>query len=114
MFEKIPFHSYEDFSKQLGLKESGILETPSAKWVTTHVTGIERALTYDFELHQHPFVSDIVQRLVQGSVPSLEEADTAIASQAFFGTYGPKALVEANPPQREVDFGTSGAYSVYN
>ncbi len=108
MYKHVLFHKTADFAIRVGI-------VPGRNTaVTTHRTGIERSLVYDFDLHQHPFVSELVRRLVTGSIDALQEADTSIASQAFFGAYAPSNLVEANPPQREVDFSKEGGYAVYN
>ena len=36
----------------------------------------ERKLSYRFHTHFHPYVSELVERLVKGSVPALQAADT--------------------------------------
>lgn len=39
----------------------------------------ERELSYRFYLHQHPYVQQLVQRLLRGATPELQAADTAYA-----------------------------------
>src|SRR5688572_8282529 len=110
----IPFHGYVDLHELLGTGRFDPSDVPVTH--TTRLTGVERSLTYDFELHEHPFVSEMVQRLASGSISALQDADTdpTLQSQAFFGAYAPTALVEQTPPVRTFDFKSSAAYVGYH
>lgn len=95
----------------------------------------ERRLTYRFNTHFHPYVSELVDRLVETSVAGLQAADTEYVTgpdgvpellpdakprpvlyEELFGEdrYAPTSLVEKPYPVKELDFGAAGAYSVYN
>ncbi len=112
MSSLILFHNTQDFLHRLGL---GIAPAPGGITITRHQVGVERSMEYDFELHLHPFVSDLVQRLVNGAIPGLQAGDTEISSQTFFSGYLPSSTrVESQPPQREIDFKSTGSHSVYN
>jgi hypothetical protein len=74
-------------------------------------------VSYRFTTHFHPFVHELMQRLIAESVAGLQDADTAhppLRRQLFSGTdYQPKSLVDAEWPVAELDF-DGGPYSVYN
>ena len=87
----------------------------------------ERVLEYDVALHQHPYVADLVQRLLERSVRGLQAADTeygtaklpdgrprpVLYDSEFFAKYVPATSV-ASSPVKELDFAGAGAYSEYN
>lgn len=82
-----------------------------------------RLLRYRFYTHFHPYVDDLVQRLIRGSVRGLQSADTEtppLFQQLFTNTrYAPNSLLVVNDerhrhPVKDLDFSPSGAYSVYN
>lgn len=95
----------------------------------------ERDLSYRFYLHQHPYVQQLVQRLLSKGIPGLQAADTDYVSKSdgsfetlpdsdefkpvlysdfFQEAYRPNAeLVEAYPV-KDIDFMSAGAYSIYN
>jgi hypothetical protein len=139
------FHSYFDASVrpyQVCL--------PGKGWVThsvsKHIKTEDRHLAYEVNLHEHPYVRELVSALVLGSVDGLEAANTAYVSKPSGGfeplkdsegkiqkmadgtviplpqlykdffkqDYRPSALVEQPYPVMELDFTSSGAYSVYN
>src|SRR5260221_1027244 len=112
-----------------------------------HTTIEDRNLSYRFYLHAHPYVAELVNRLIQGSVPGLQDADTTycqnpdgtlqslkddfgntkslsdgtpiprpvLYQELFTGnSYGPSNLVNHPYPVKDLDFSSSGAYSVYN
>ncbi|MGA2704760.1 MAG: insecticidal toxin protein [Isosphaeraceae bacterium] len=107
----------------------------------------EKHLFYYFYLHAHPFVAELVARLIQRSVPGLLGADTeyhrkrdgtleplkdahgkvhtladgtpiprpVLYEELFSHTsYNPSSLVGQPYPVKDLDFTSSGAYSVYN
>jgi hypothetical protein len=77
----------------------------------------QRSLGYDFSLHQHPYVTELLGRLLEKSVRGLQDADTeprpAFYDSTFFDAYAPTSSV-ATRPVKELDFGISGAYAPYN
>ena len=95
----------------------------------------ERDLSYRFYLHQHPYIQQLVQRFLRKSTAGLQAADTEYVKKpdgsfetlpgssqfkpTFYGEffnrdYKPQSLVETPYPAKELDFTSSGAYSVYN
>ncbi len=100
----------------------------------------ERRLSYRFYPHFHPYVGDLMKRLIEDSIAGLQTADTDYVHKAdgslemlpalpgqpaqarpklyseIFNTtnYDPTAMVSQPYPVRELDFTSSGAYSVYN
>ena len=95
----------------------------------------EREVSYRFYLHQHPYVQQLVQRLVRKGTSELQAADTDYLKKAdgsfetlpdgkfkprlyadfFNAVYKPNtALVEQPYPVKDLDFTSSGAYSAYN
>ena len=82
-----------------------------------------RLLKYRFHTHQHPYVTDLVNRLITGSVRGLQDADTATPAllERLFTEqrYAPSSLLVVDDerhhhPVADLDFSSSGAYSVYN
>ncbi|MFC7548744.1 hypothetical protein [Plantactinospora sp. GCM10030261] len=82
-----------------------------------------RLLKYRFHNHTHPYVTELVNRLITGSVRGLQDADTATPPlrEELFTTarYAPSGLLVVNDqrhkhPVHELDFSSSGAYSAYN
>lgn len=95
----------------------------------------ERRVSYRFAAHFHPYVSELVDRLVENSVAGLQAADTEyvedppgvpvllpdgkprpVLHEELFGLgdYMPTEVVEKPYPVKELDFSSAGAYSVYN
>ncbi len=82
----------------------------------------KRKLSYRFYLHQHPFVQELMQRLVRKGVEGLLSIDTEyredgkpkLYEEFFPSTYRPTDLVRKPFPVKELDFATEGAYAVYN
>jgi len=111
-----------------------------------HIKTEDRKLDYQLYLHAHPYVSDLVDKLVRGSVDGLEAADTEyvlkhdggfeplkdddgkvqalpdgtqlplpqLYKSFFRAGYDPGHLVAQPYPVMDLDFTSSGAYSVYN
>ena len=95
----------------------------------------ERTLSYAFRAHFHPYVGQLVHRLVTDSIDGLQGADTEDVTRPD-GTvvtlpdgsprpvlyqelmtarrYGPTQLVSQPYPVADLDFTTSGGYAVYN
>ena len=68
---------------------------------------VQRHLGYDFSLHQHPYVTDLVQRLLEKSVGGLQGADTEnppLYDSKFFDLYHPNPAVVATRPVKDLDF----------
>ena len=89
----------------------------------------ESELTYRFENHFHPYVGELIDRLLKGQASEMQAADTPSGTPAgatpslsgaekLFGkeqTYIPEPGLVAEPyPAKELDFSTSGSYSIYN
>jgi receptor-binding and translocation channel-forming TcA subunit of Tc toxin len=96
----------------------------------------ERELRYQFYPHFHPYVGQLVQRLLKKSVSGLQAADTEYVTNAngsfvtlpngkkkpvhyadIFSqsSYKPSATLVRQPyPVKELDFTATGAYSAYN
>mgnify|MGYP001793133692 CR=1 FL=1 len=89
-----------------------------------------RDLEYQFYLHSHPYILELVQRLVRQSISGLQSIDTEstnttentpknseyILYEDFFQeAYQPNnKLIDSNHPVKDLDFSVSGAYSAYN
>ena len=95
----------------------------------------ERTLRYAFRTHFHPYVGELVHRLVTDSLDGLQGADTEDVTRPN-GTvvtlpdgspkpvlyeplmtdrkYRPTAMVSEPYPVADLDFSTSGGYSIYN
>ena len=103
---------------------------------TKKTTLEERELTYRFYTHFHPYPKELIKRLIEGSISGLQEADTEYTTeilsngkakpkfyQEFFKSYEPdEGLIPPKAegsdkllhPVKDLDFSSSGAYSVYN
>jgi receptor-binding and translocation channel-forming TcA subunit of Tc toxin len=82
-----------------------------------------RLLKYRFHTHYHPYVTELVNRLIAGSVRGLQDADTAsppLLEELFSPQrYDPSSLMVVDDerhrhPVADLDFSPSGAYAVYN
>lgn len=126
------FHS----SLDLGQVRAPLLnQTLKRLWHTVR----ERELSYTFATHFHPYVSELVTRLIRQSIPGLQAADTEyernvdgspvklpdgkprpkLYEELFTATrYQPTALVPKDDdhayPVKDLDFSSNGAYAVYN
>ncbi len=60
---------------------NGLLYNPSfrGRRTSVHYTQVikERELHYSFDPHFHPYITQLLNRLIQESVPGLQSADTA-------------------------------------
>lgn len=80
-------------------------------------TVVDRDLHYTFSTHFHPYVRELVSALVEKSVAGLQAADTdpKLFKEILTGTqYAPTSLVTKPYPVKDIDFTSTGAYSVYN
>jgi hypothetical protein len=123
------FHGYLD--AELVYTKPGFVDALAFREIVT----LERDVSYRFYSHFHPYVGELVRRLLQRSVSGLQAADTEyvrrpdgtyetlpdgktkkpVLYQEFFDSrYDPKALVHPPRPVKDLDFTFSGAYSVYN
>jgi hypothetical protein len=82
-----------------------------------------RLLRYRFFTHRHPYVTELVNRLITRSVRGLQDADTAsppLREELFTATrYDPSSLLVVDSsvhenPVADLDFSPGGAYAVYN
>lgn len=108
-----------------------VVETEETKYFIIQ----EREVSYRFYLHQHPYVQQLVQRLLRKGTAGLQAADTDYRKQAdgsfetlpdgkfkprlytdfFNAAYKPNSEVVQEPyPVKDLDFTSSGAYSAYN
>lgn len=136
------FHGYYDAQLRpyLGYKSD-------RGWTTEvqrkHITIQERKLSYQFYPHFHPYITELVQRLITNSVSGLQATDTEyeknpdgsfktfasdhpnealrgkpipkLYAEIFSAThYNPSDLVTQPHPFKNLDFTSSGAYAVYN
>ncbi|MCU0543436.1 MAG: toxin [Oscillatoriaceae cyanobacterium Prado104] len=138
--ESRQFHGYYDarIRPYLGYdREQGWTAKASRK----HTTIQERKLSYQFYSHFHPYVGELVERLIEKSVAGLQATDTEYRQNPdgslktfpanhpnealrnkpipqlyadFFAAYNPSGLVQQPHPVKDLDFTSSGAYSVYN
>lgn len=67
-----PFHGYFD----LATSTAGNVTELVPGTVATPVTIKERAMSYQFYPHFHPYVAELIKRLIEGSVGGLQSADT--------------------------------------
>lgn len=67
------FHGYRDTA--LAFEPSRVVETKETKYFIIQ----EREVSYRFYLHQHPYVQQLVQRLLRKGTPGLQAADTQYA-----------------------------------
>lgn len=110
---------------------AGVITTTETK----HIIIQEREVSYRFDPHAHPFVRDLIHRLIERAVPGLQAADTdyerkpdgsfvtlpdgrrkpVLYADYFSPTrYNPSALVREPRPVKDLDFTSGGAYAVYN
>jgi hypothetical protein len=102
----------------------------------TGVDVVEQTIGYTFSTHYHPYVPDLMTRLVNGSVPGLEGTDTDYQTNpdgswqmlpgqtgrprpklyldTFAADYAPTSLVTTPYPVRDIDFDFDGAYAGHN
>jgi len=123
-------HTFRDRNApEIRLQEGGGVRT-----YTQHYTDVKRQLDYQFISHYHPYVSELVKRLAEHSIPGLQDADTDFSHgkvqdaegrdhpAAFYDdkiftptVYAPTAAVDMkHPPLKQLEFDSDGAYSVYN
>ena len=116
-----------------GLQPAPQPAAPEKTWRYRTVT--KRDLSYEFFLHAHPYVTQLMHRLMQESVAGLQRADTEyqrksdgtveklpdeknrpLLYEEIFSRerYNPSEIVKAPYPVKDLDFDGRGAYSVYN
>ena len=86
------------------------------------ITELKNYLEYRFTLHQHPYVQELIQRLIDDGVEGLQDADTANPAlyESFFkAMYDPQVINANDPlvvkyPVKDLDFDPNGAYAIYN
>lgn len=132
------FHGYYDVNTR-----PYQIYTPDWGWTGEfgrHITTEERTMSYQFFPHYHPYVTELVQRLIGGDLADLQAADTdyqkkpdgsfvtlpdgkprPVLYEELFTTssYNPDTTLVPNTsdspwPVKDLDFTSSGAYSVYN
>ncbi|HLG61746.1 MAG TPA: hypothetical protein VKY19_07420 [Ktedonosporobacter sp.] len=111
---------------------------PGLGWtrvIVRHITTEERSLNYQFFPHFHPYVGELVRRLIETDIEGLQDADTdyqknpdgsfvtlpdgkprpTLYDELFTSNnYNPSDMVQQPYPVKDLDFTSSGAYSVYN
>ncbi|MDT7690128.1 MAG: hypothetical protein QOE46_2887 [Acidobacteriota bacterium] len=128
-----PFHGYYD--EQLGLSPAASFELEANPSFGKEITTRQRTLSYLFSTHFHPYVPNLVRRLIEKSVAGLQATDTEYVkkSDGTFVTlpggkpkpvlydelfsaakYDPSKMVTKPYPVKDIDFTSGGAYSVYN
>lgn len=128
-----PFHGYYD--EQISLSEKTSLEVQPVITLGKQITTQQRSLSYQFYAHFHPYVANLVKRLIEKSVSGLQSMDTEyvkkpdgsfvtlpggkpkpVLYQDLFTAvkYDPSDMVEQPYPVKDIDFTSGGAYSVYN
>jgi hypothetical protein len=98
----IRFHGYIDSRVrpyQIYEPASGWTDQPELR----HTTIVDRKLSYRFSPHEHPYVPELVKKLIEGSVPGLEAADTEYVQNAD-GSFQP--LTDANGNTKTLSDGT--------
>lgn len=130
------FHDYTDSEMiRYYRNPSKTTTTTTETRETRHFTIQEREVSYRFHLHQHPYIQQLINRLLQKSVSGLQAADTDYEKDAngavkklpdgkpkptlyseIFSTrnYNPSNLVQTPYPVKDLDFTSGGAYSGYN
>ena len=86
-----------------------------------------QGIDYRFYPHFHPYLEELAQKLFSDGVAGLQNADTKYASElgnegkprlefyaSIFEAYKPSSLVKRPYPVNDLDFTSSGAYSIYN
>src|SRR5689334_8177448 len=80
MPELTRFHNYYDARVVATMRQPPVRNQTVI--VRKHRTIQDRTLRYTFTPHYHPYVPQLVQRLVQQSVPGLQSIDTEYATPA--------------------------------
>lgn len=131
MSNQVPIKSFHATLDYADVRDQMMIFDPSG---TEYIT-LEREVSYRFYPHFHPYVGQLAQRLLRKSTSGLQAADTEYVKAAdgsvvkladgknkpvlyadiFSPTnYNPSALVQQPYPVKDLDFTSSGAYSVYN
>lgn len=125
------FHSWSDQA----LVAAASKGSPGWDWlVKVTRTWQEWSLSADVRPHFHPFVAELAERLVTGSIRGLQDADTEVArnpdgtvvvlpdgtprpalyAELFAGAYQPTVRVAQPYPVADLTFDADAAYAVYN
>ena len=132
LMQPLTFHHY---SEQLSMfVASEARSIPALAYHNKHYFEQDRELGFKFRSHFHPYVGELITRLIEESVRGLQDADTeyvrnpdgstkmlrrgrpqpVLYSKIFFEPlYKPGPTVEQEPI-KDLDFTTTGPYSVYN
>lgn len=91
------FQTYTDSLAQSGYRQSAAI----AAIINSHKTvEVEtRILTYQFSPHFHPYVTDLIDRLIEKSIPGLQAADTEYRTLAKLSAEITVISVDANNKQ---------------
>jgi hypothetical protein len=131
------FHGYYDARvRPLKIYKSKPETETTWEVVQKHFIIKERNLSYRFYPHFHPYVNKLMSRLIEGSLRELQNADTDYQRDddgtiktfqdgsspipTLYGklfskdSYDPSSVVKEPYPVKDLDFTSSGAYSVYN
>jgi len=71
--DKMKINSYHGIANESGVESGYCVETRVERYNVIQ----ELDASYQFYLHQHPYVQQLTQRLIRGGIPELQAADTA-------------------------------------
>ncbi len=115
------YHGSSDWQRRLNIFDPRIGENLAQALAPGRIAS--RILRYRFSPHFHPYVGTLIQKLIDGSVKGLQDADTAdppLFERLFTAErYAPNPQLVVNDarhghPVKDLDFSPGGAYSVYN
>lgn len=114
------FHNLQDAYSAQTIKEPepdiDIEKYLRVKWQKPRES-TETHLSYSFDNHSHPYVSQLMSLLQRQSVDGLQKADTKnsdFREEFFVDEYVPTKFVGKPYPVKDLDFSPRGGYSVYN
>jgi hypothetical protein len=91
------FQTYSDSLAQSGYRQSAAIAAIINSYKTVEVE--TRNLTYQFSPHFHPYVTDLIDRLIEKSIPGLQAADTEYRTLAKLSTAITVISVDVNNKQ---------------
>ncbi len=95
------FHSYDD--TEVSFHQVYRSDLGKKILVSKYVTIQGRKLSYQFYLHSHPYVAELVKRLIEKSVPGLQAADTEYSTLVILPNQAPVTLLDGTPLTRSHD-----------
>jgi Tc toxin complex TcA C-terminal TcB-binding domain len=91
------FQTYRDSLAQSGYRQSAAIAAIINNHKTVEVE--TRNLTYQFSPHFHPYVTDLIDRLIEKSIPGLQAADTEYRTLAKLSAEITVVSIDANDKQ---------------